>query len=154
LFLKALLPDYEVVYAQSDQNRLDEIAVLDEIGDKLLAQGFRPEAMTPERRENLRRAFETGRLKKVIANDVWSTGVSFERLQVMVRADARSNEIVDEQIPGRVSRIHVASGKSTGIVEDFLDQFDPSGLGRQAQNRKKNYEAKGWTQNLPQPAPR
>jgi Type III restriction enzyme, res subunit/Helicase conserved C-terminal domain len=104
--------------------------------------------MTPQRRAKLREDFAAGKLRRVIATDVWSTGVSFNSLAVLVRADARGSEIMDAQIPGRVCRLDQKTGKQEGLVIDCLDQFDP-GYREAARKRRKNYEAKGWIQEMP-----
>ncbi len=108
----------------------------------LLPADYKP--MTPPRREAMRRAFEEHRLRKVIATDVWSTGVSFEQLAVLIRADARSSEIMDDQAPGRVVRIH--EGKQEGLIYDCWDMFDAN-FKRKSQERWRRYAAKGWTQH-------
>ena len=109
----------------------------------MLPDGYEP--MTVERRSALRIAFENYEVRKVIATDVWSTGVSFERLAVLVRADARGSEIMDTQAPGRVARIHQESGKEMGIVYDCRDHFD-EGFRNKSQGRYRNYTKKGWEQ--------
>jgi superfamily II DNA or RNA helicase len=89
--------------------------------------------------------FEAGTLKKVIATDVWSTGVDFPQLSVLIRADARASEIMDVQAPGRVVRRHDASGKDHGLVIDCMDYFDGA-LMRRSIERKRTYTKQGWEQ--------
>ncbi len=140
--LRQFLPDFTLCYAE----RSDDGAF-----KRFIKNGMLPEdepVMTPTRRQLLRLQFTSGELKKVIATDVWSTGVSFNSLGVMIRADARSSTIMDSQIPGRVCRLHEESGKTYGLVIDCLDQFDP-GFRSAALKRKRNYDAKGWDQELP-----
>jgi superfamily II DNA or RNA helicase len=136
-----MLPDYEIVYGSHDADQFARYADAD-----LLAEDFK--AVTPERREALRMAFESGKLKRVIATDVWSTGVSFDALPTLLRADARNSAILDEQIPGRVSRADVGTGKKVGRVVDSLDEFD-RGFAAAATARMKNYTDKGWEQEVP-----
>lgn len=104
--------------------------------------------MISARRDRMQLEFEEGTLKKVIATDVWSTGVDFPQLSVLIRADARSSEIIDIQAPGRVVRRHDASGKEYGLVVDLMDHFDPTFL-RRSQQRRRNYKAQGWEQVTP-----
>jgi hypothetical protein len=99
--------------------------------------------MTQGRREQLRRDFETGQLKKVIATTVWKVGVSFQQLSELVWAAGGSSAIDSTQGPGRVSRIHGASGKQVGIVRDFSDDFD-SGFNNQWHGRRRIYARQGW----------
>jgi superfamily II DNA or RNA helicase len=138
--LRQHLPDFTLCYAE----RTD-----DEAFNRFIKSGMLPEnepVVNAYRRQDLRHAFERGDLKKVIATDVWSTGVSFDKLAVLIRADARSSEIMDSQIPGRVCRLH--EDKPMGLVLDCLDQFD-AGFREAARKRRRNYEAKGWEQDLP-----
>ena len=140
--LKQHLPDFTLCYAE----RSDDTAF-----DRYVKAGMlsadEPK-MTVQRRAQLREDFTSGKLKKVIATDVWSTGVSFNGLSILIRADARGSEIMDAQIPGRVCRLDQKTGKQEGLLIDCLDQFD-SGYREAARKRRKNYEAKGWEQELP-----
>lgn len=139
--LGKLLPGYQLVYGSHDLEQFERYADAD-----LLADGFEP--VTRERREQHRLAFEAEDLKRVIATDVWSTGVSFDALPHLIRADARASTILDEQIPGRVSRAHSASGKRSGELFDCLDEFD-RGFASAARSRSKNYRSKGWSEEFP-----
>ena len=97
--------------------------------------------MNGERRTRLTKDFESGILKKVIATTVWNVGVSFNKLAVLIRADAGASQISDIQIPGRVSR--TAEGKEFGIVHDYLDEFSKHFKTR-ARGRMKVYTEHGW----------
>jgi len=143
--LKAFLPDFTLAYSEggSDSRDID----FEYYKRQGLISRDEPD-MTADRRRLLKEQFEKGKLKKVIATDVWSTGVNFHQLQVLVRADARGREILDYQIPGRVSRPDKATDKSTGLVVDFRDQFDPD-YREAARKRKRNYARRGWTQIEP-----
>jgi len=132
------LPNFSLCF--SDQDATD-IAKYKKAG--LLPQHF--EEVTPKVRERMRQQFSAGTLKRVIATDVWTTGVDFAPLQVMYRADARASTIKDAQAPGRVSRIHAESGKEFGYVVDCFDRFDP-GFRRKSEGRRRNYKALGWEQ--------
>jgi superfamily II DNA or RNA helicase len=136
VYLGKLLPDYTLVYGSLPPADLDFY-----IKQRLLPPTYRP--VDAKRRKQLRVEFMSGELKKAIATGVWSTGVSFDALQVLIRADAQSSRILDVQIPGRVGRVHTASGKLAGLVHDFKDQFDPS-YRRAALSRKKSYLSRGW----------
>jgi hypothetical protein len=137
VYLKQVLPDFELCYATVDAEKYAQY----------IRQGLLPDDFTPLRmqdRAQMQRDFESQTLKKVISTRVWGTGVSFDRLQVMVRADASSaSEIGDEQLPGRVNR--VASGKPFGILRDFRDEFNRTLNGR-AKRRRANYNKRGWIQ--------
>lgn len=136
--LKELLPEFELCYGTIDPKR----------HAAMLHDGDIPEDVIPltvKQREALRQDFMADRVRKVIATDVWSTGVSFDSLSVLIRADGRGSTIMDTQIPGRTTRVHAESGKQLGIVYDFMDQFDET-LSRRAATRKKNYGDRGWAQ--------
>jgi superfamily II DNA or RNA helicase len=136
--LRSFLPEFQLCYATHDVDKFEKYAA-----GGLVEADFAP--MTPERREQLRLDFECGEVQKVIATDVWATGVSFDQLAVLIRADARRSTILDEQIPGRVSRTHAPSGKAVGILIDCNDRFD-HGLHTGSTARKHNYLERGWAQ--------
>jgi superfamily II DNA or RNA helicase len=142
LHLKALLPEFELAYALTDELRFDKLRLIKTLKDV----DFGP--IRDRDRLALQRRFEDGRLLKAIATDVWAQGVSFDALSALIRADARSNQIKDTQIPGRVSRVHTGSGKYEGVLHDFLDKFD-RGFAAAAQARRRNYKAHGWSESLP-----
>jgi superfamily II DNA or RNA helicase len=141
VYLRQHLPEFTLCYAERDDADYDHYA------KKGLLPADEPR-MTTKRRQELRLAFASGSLKKVIATDVWSTGVSFNGLSVLIRADARSSEIMDTQIPGRVCRVNSLTNKAEGLIIDCLDQFDP-GFRDAARKRRRHYESKGWTQDNP-----
>lgn len=132
--LHALLPGFEMVYdkmAPADRSRYVKLGLMD---------GREPN-MTKSRRDRLRAEFESGRLRGAIANDVWSTGVDFPGLDVLIRGDARSSKITDVQAPGRLARRH--DGKVGGLLIDLFDRFDPGFLAK-AKKRISSYKSFGW----------
>ncbi len=138
------LPEFELCYGE--MNMADFNAY---VQSGLLPTNFIH--MTPERRTAMRAAFEANQLKKVIATDVWATGVDFEQLSVVIRADARDSEILDTQGPGRASRIYTApdgTQKQYGEVVDFMDNFDKA-LNTKARSRFRSYRELGWEQDWP-----
>ncbi len=136
------LPEFALCFGQS----IDPEDITRYKKNHYLPQNF-VEVTTAHRRE-MQQAFADGRLKRVIATDVWSTGVDFPMLQVLYRADGRSSENLDAQGPARTSRIHPESGKSYGEVIDCYDTFDPS-LKRNSETRKRHYAELGWSQDWP-----
>jgi superfamily II DNA/RNA helicase len=113
----------------------------------MLPEGYT--TLTDIQKHQIRSQFEAGTLRRVIATDVWSTGVDFEQLNVLVRADDRDSDIVDVQGPGRVSRIYTApdgTKKEFGEVLDCMDTFDPT-FYRKSNGRKQSYSLLGWEQN-------
>jgi superfamily II DNA or RNA helicase len=141
VLLGQLLPEYTLCY---DQMEPVDLHTYKQRGQ--LPPDYIP--MDSRRRDELRSRFETGEVKKVIATDVWSTGVSFEQLAVLIRADARSSDILDDQAPGRVVRTHEASGKTHALIYDCWDAFNDSFL-RKSRMRWRNYAKKGWEQQRP-----
>lgn len=139
VFLKQELPDFKLCYDKMDTE------VYDGLVKKGLLDKLDEPQMTPSARDKMSKDFEAGTLKKVIATDVWSTGVDFPQLSVLIRADARASEIMDIQAPGRVVRRHDPSGKSHGLVIDCMDYFDNAFL-RRSMERRKTYVKQGWEQ--------
>lgn len=139
-YLRQFLPGFEACYSEQGLKPQDMAFYQRR---KLMQPDEQP--VTNRRRQQLRLDFEAGRIKKVIATGVWATGVDFEQLAVLVRADAMGSEIMDVQAPGRVSRRNTKGDKEVGIVVDCLDQFD-DGLRRKALGRRRTYEANGWVQ--------
>lgn len=139
VFLKQHLPNFKMCYDKMDSEfyaGLVKKGLLDALDEPI---------MTSAARDKMSKDFEAGTLKKVIATDVWSTGVDFPQLSVLIRADARASEIMDIQAPGRVVRRHDASGKDHGLVIDCMDFFD-SAFHRRSIERKKTYVKQGWEQ--------
>jgi superfamily II DNA or RNA helicase len=136
--LKKLLPEFTLVYMD---NGLSWDAKQKYIKLKCIEQ-TEPE-MTTNRKMQLTTEFENGSLKKVICTTVWNEGVSFNQLNVLIRADAGGSNIGNTQIPGRVSRI--SDGKSYGIVHDYVDEFNHS-FKAKSRNRAKAYETHKWEQ--------
>lgn len=141
IYLRQYLPEYELVYAEREDEDLD----------RYKRQGLLPAdwpAMSKQRRRDLKTRYEKGELRKVIATNVWSVGVDFTHLQVLVRAAAGAGKIQSIQLPGRVSRINQAIDKQSGLLIDLLDEFD-TGFARQAQLRRRHYQEMGWQQKFP-----
>jgi hypothetical protein len=137
-----LLPEYTLVYSSMFPS---DCAAYKKRG--LLPKEYKP--LTDYDKHQLRDKFESGELKHVIATDVWATGVDFEQLNVLVRADDRDSDIVDVQGPGRVSRIYVSPEgvkKEFGEVIDCMDTFD-STFYRKSMGRRNSYKLLGWEQN-------
>lgn len=142
VYLGSLLPDFSLVYGIMSKSDCDAYKRA-----RLLPTDYSP--LSDVKKHELRKQFESGELKRVIATDVWSTGVDFERLNVLIRADDRDSDIVDVQGPGRVSRTFVAEDgtvKEFGEVIDCMDTFDPT-FYRKSTGRRDSYRLLGWEQN-------
>ena len=137
-----LLPDYTLVYSFMPPT---DCAAYKKRG--LLPADYKP--LNDYQKHQLRSDFESGTLRRVIATDVWATGVDFEQLNLLVRADDRDSDIVDVQGPGRVSRVYVSPDgvkKEFGEVIDCMDTFD-STFYRKSMGRRNSYKLLGWEQN-------
>lgn len=140
--LGSQLPDFKLVYGFMSPQ---DCAAYKK--HKLLPADYTP--LTEIEKHDLRSQFESGEVRRVIATDVWATGVDFEQLAVLVRADDRDSDIVDVQGPGRVSRIYTApdgTRKEYGEVLDCMDTFDPT-FYRKSLGRRNSYKLLGWEQN-------
>lgn len=132
--LGKILPDFELVYASMNRDDRDAWAK-----QGLIDKTKHP--LTFERRSALYEGFRAGTVRRVIATGVWSTGVDFCGLNVLIRADAQSSSIANTQLPGRVSR--VADGKDVGIIIDLNDVHNEI-LKNRALKRFALYCKKGW----------
>lgn len=132
--LKQLLPDYEVVYANLQDSTREKLVAAD-----LLDPEY--EAITSQDREKLLKNFESGKLKKVIANHCWKQGIDPVHLNVFFRADGGTSAIANIQLPGRLSR--KTDTKDSGLLLDCDDMFC-SYTKRRSDKRKKEYIANGY----------
>lgn len=126
------LPDFKCVYGEMDNDTakaFQQAKLLE--GDPVSRKDV----------ENIRKQFSAGTLKRAIATGIWSTGVDFPQLSVIIRADGGASPIKDIQMPGRVCRI--ADGKSKGILIDFADNYDVWAA-RRSRTRFESYEEKQW----------
>jgi superfamily II DNA or RNA helicase len=137
LHLRQFLPEFTPVYAAQD-GRLSNLGMFRTQG---MMNGL-PD-MTEERLIQLKKEFETGTLKKVIATNVWAQGVNFPSLAVVIRADGMDSMIADVQWPGRTSRLQ--SDKPVSLVFDFTDEYDTT-FRAKAIRRHQRYAAQQWEQ--------
>jgi superfamily II DNA or RNA helicase len=133
-----LLPDFTLCYSPTAKNNRRAKKAYKEVGGT-----FR--SIDHNYAQELKEKFAKQEIKKVIATGVWSRGVDFRPLEVLIRADASASPIRDDQIPGRTSRTSSETGKKAGEVHDFKDQFN-KGFEERAKGRKRNYAAHGWNQ--------
>jgi len=143
IHLWQFLPEFKMCFSDQDMGNIEWYQKT-----HMLPHNF--EIVTGKIRERMRTEFAAGTLKRVIATDVWTTGVDFSSLQVLYRVDARSSQIKDVQAPGRVSRISPDTGKQFGEVIDCWDRFDPTFL-RKSEGRRRTYKSLGWKQTTISP---
>ena len=135
LHLHRFLPDYQVVYSPKDYKELNKFRYLKGV-DKV-------PTMTKDRLSYVKKQFENGNIKKVIATGVWSRGVNFPNLSVLIRADAANSVISDIQWTGRAAR--KMENKDVSLVFDFTDEFSTA-FEKKALARRKRYKEQGWMQ--------
>lgn len=134
LHLGRLLPEFQLCYAPMSRQNAQKF-----ISAGLLSRDS--PLMTKERLDSLKRGFEAGTTRKVIATSVWNRGVNFHNLNVLIRAGGGASRLDDTQIPGRLSRL----GKSYGVLIDYFDDFH-EGANRDAWSRFREYRKKEWQQ--------
>jgi superfamily II DNA or RNA helicase len=132
LHLKKQLPDFDVVYGSMDNDAAQDFKRAGLLSGNPISR---------KEVEAIREEFTAGTKKRVIATGIWSTGVDFPNLSVIIRADGGASQIKDIQMPGRVCRI--AEGKEKGILVDFGDFFD-FWAARRAKSRFTSYKDKKW----------
>lgn len=136
--LKRFLPEFVVCAANIDPSKLERYRKIFPFIDEVID--------TIKRRDEIREQFHQRKIMGVIATNIWSAGVSFDDLEVLVRADGRVSKTVNIQAPGRVCRIpQKLTAKKCGIVIDFIDHFDET-LYRQSKKRFRIYREMGWIQ--------
>ncbi len=142
--LAKLLPDYALVYAQMDG---DKRIRWEKAG--LIPTGIHP--ITAQQKDQYKKDFKEGKLRRVIATGKWGTGVDFPLLNLIVRADGQGGDIASTQLPGRATR--KSEGKNIGLVLDLNDTFHQTLEGR-FKRRCTVYRKKGWKIKFLKPIPR
>ena len=138
MYLRKYLPNFDVIFSDMQPKLLSKIYK----GEFERVEGLDSTGkLTDARRAWMRREFEAGRMKRVIATGVWSAGVDFRQLRWLIRADGMASEIQAVQTPGRLSR--TSDGKAYGTLIDFVDAFDPTLL-RRSTERMRRYKKNGW----------
>lgn len=89
----------------------------------------------------MRRAFEKGTLRYVIATKTWKQGCDFKHLACIIRADGDVSEIECVQIPGRAARLD--DNKDNAYLVDINDTFSPWALAR-TKGREAQYAEQKW----------
>jgi len=131
LTIKRYLPDWPLVHANVNPEQLRSYRLLG-----LLPNGEK-DLCRSDQRDSYRQRFENGRMRYAISTGVWSQGVDFRHLDVLVRADGGAAPIRNTQIPGRLSR------GSDGLLIDFDDAFDDR-FQKRSKARIRSYAGKGW----------
>lgn len=115
--LHRLLPDFEVAFGNFDakaQKRIGER--LEIVIDPEIIKGLRP-------RDEVRKRFETGVARKVLATSIFATGVSSNHCGLVGYASGAGAPIGFTQSLGRGSRTNAAAGKKFSVCLMWLDKF-------------------------------
>lgn len=134
--LKKHLQDYVVVHGPLSDERHEAL-----VDAGVLGEG--DHVITKDEKSQAKADFESGKVRRAIATYVWSKGVNFLDLNVLVRADGTASPIQSGQIPGRLSRKGSDGTKAPGIVIDFNDSFCPI-MAKRSKERFAVYERNGW----------
>ena len=138
LFLrKYFLPEFTAIYAPKSgddpgMRSFESMGLLDDVP-----------RMTEERLLSLKHQFAEGTLKKAISTKVWSQGMNFNSLRVLIRADGMNSTVADTQWPGRLSRLK--EDNKVGLLFDFTDEHHDL-FWNKAIQRQKRYEKHQWRQ--------
>lgn len=139
VYLGKLLPEYTLCYAPGSA----DARIQKWIERGLLPPTYRP--LTKKGLDDLKKQFEAGTLRRVIATSVWNRGVNFHNLSVLIRAGGGASKLDDTQIPGRLSRL----GKSYGLLLDYFDDFNDQ-TNSEAWSRYRQYRRRKWQQRDPE----
>ncbi len=134
--LQQLMPDFTVVTGDAGVDRVKELR------DDGSMQPWQ-KVCTPKDRTRYKHEFSSGKMRRAIATYVWSKGVNFPDLQVLVRAEGVSSTISSIQVTGRLSRLGSEGDKGHGLLIDFNDTFSPD-LQTKSRARTKEYRRHGW----------
>ena len=155
-------PDSQIlIYTERTEHALMLYNKLNSLGFKLVHGKVTPETIkewktkgilkdasvlcTDKDRAEMLTKFETAEEKLAICTRVWQKGVSFEKLNLLIRADAMPTEITADQACGRLSRTD-GGEKLIARVIDFNDTFNKTYAYRY-QTREKIYKNHGWKIN-------
>lgn len=134
--LQQLLPDYIVVSGAVSEDREKQLKARNSMNEQQVV-------CTRDDRRRYKDEFSAGTLRKVIATFVWSKGVDFKDLQVLIRADGLASPIQAGQVPGRLSRLGSQGDKPFGLLIDVFDTFSPDYQAKSA-TRFREYAKHGW----------
>lgn len=105
--------DYQTIIFADEKKQIELMAEFVPTSEQAIACKMKP----AERRELFGRMV-TGEIKRCIATDIFSTGVTFPDVRVLVNASGGGGGITSTQKPGRLAEVR--PGKPCGHVIDFL----------------------------------
>lgn len=134
LYLKKLLPDYELIYSSTSGDKLDDFKRMG-----LLTADYKP--LSNKQVDELLERVKSGECRKVIGTTVLGTGVDLVHLDVIIRADGGSTEVSNVQYRGRVSR------GCRGVYCDFWIEGDTE-ENRKSAKRYRSCKSAKWTTEI------
>lgn len=136
ILLNKLLPDFKLCYSTMKDYDLERYK-----SEGLVPPDYVP--LSKKDRVELCQDFLSGKVKRVISTDVWSTGVDFPSLSMVYSVSGRVSKILTTQGAGRVSRLF--TGKTCGNVVDVQDTYPPE-FAAFSRKRFSTYTELGWEQ--------
>jgi superfamily II DNA or RNA helicase len=119
LVIMQFLEQMEYIKQQCDTNV--EIVHAETSAEKLADyQNLR--AISAKERKEIYTRMENSDIKRILSTHVYSTGVNFPSLEVVINAGGGGSEIVSKQIPGRESR--KTADKQRSYLIDFWHPWD------------------------------
>lgn len=106
--------------------------------------------VSPKERKRLYDEFRDGNIHAMLATHVWSTGVDFKNLSVVVNIGGGASDILVKQVVGRASR--KTDGKDHAYLVDFRHTWDVDSEGKPGpllsmdNSRRKSYKTLGFEQ--------
>lgn len=130
------LPDFKICYSTNRTQKINKI--MSRLPNDVISR------ITVNKKElmEMQDRFSRGEEKRIIATYVWSTGVDFRYLNVVVRADAAASRTKSIQIPGRACR-RIPGVKESALVIDIYDRIDAA-YTRRSDLRARQYRKNGW----------
>lgn len=137
LQLSKLLPDFALCCSGISKQRAAQLSKRGLDVSKALEASKQRELLTLQ--------FRNKQITAAIATEVWTTGVSFDDLEVLIRADADVSRTAAVQVPGRVCRLGKSIKKDFGLVVNFADCFSDR-LYARSKSLFAFYKQLGWIQ--------
>lgn len=130
------LPDFKICYSTNRTQKISKI--ISKLPESISSR------ITLNKKEllEMQERFSRGEEKRIIATYVWSTGVDFRHLNVVIRADAAASRTKSIQIPGRACR-RIPGVKENALVIDIFDRIDAT-YTRRSELRVRQYRKNGW----------
>jgi superfamily II DNA or RNA helicase len=114
---EAVPPDWQTLVFIKNSNQAE--AILKEIPEGTIAMA---KLLTTKERAEVTARVKSGEIRRCIASDIYSQGVTFHDVRVMINAGGGGGSISCIQKPGRLAEIR--PGKKCGVVIDVVWEID------------------------------